>query len=411
MNTFVKAAKNTPVQARTTNNMKAIESSLKSTVDLFYKIGASRGKDITADFEKAIQENEDLALRIALWVRDVRGGSGERKLFRDILTHLETYHPSLLIDTDFMDKIPEIGRWDDLLVFKTPGIKALAFSKIKAALNEKNGLAAKWLPRKGPLAVELRSTFGWTPKFYRKRLVELTSVVETQMCAKNWNEINFSHVPSLAMSRYMTSFHKNASEAFTTYKTALVKGDPSVKINASAVYPYDIIKTLQHGGDAQVVDAQWNALPDYMNGANVLPLVDVSGSMGSFVGGSTSIRCIDVALSLGLYCADKNKGAFKDMFLTFSAISELITLHGSLSQKLVQMHTSKWGMNTNLHAAFKKILDVAVKNDVEAKDMPAAVLIMSDMQFDQCASFDDSAMEMITRKYEAAGYKRPAVIF
>jgi Domain of unknown function (DUF2828) len=407
MSSFKSAVKATPVESRTLNGMKALESTLNKNVDLFSKIGASRGKNIIADFEGAFQEDADLALRVALWSRDARGGAGERQLFRDILLHLEKQHLDVLTKTKLLEKVPVLGRWDDLLIFTHPDVKSIAFDLIHAALKAGDGLAAKWMPRKGPVANELRNAFGWTPKFYRKRLVELTKVVETAMCAKKWDSINFEHVPSLAMSRYLTAFHKNAGQAFVDYKTKVVKGE--AKVNASAVYPYDIIKSLEHGGDAGILDVQWNSQPDYMDGQNILPMVDVSGSMCAAV--NQNLTCMDVAVSLGLYCADFNKGDFKDMFLTFSERPEILELKGSLSQKMVQMKRSKWGMSTNLHAAFKRVLEVAVQGKVTQDEMPGLILILSDMQFNACVEFDDSAFKMIERKYTDAGYKMPGIVF
>ena len=415
MVTFAQAAKNTVTEARTWNGMKAQTSTLRETVDLFFKIGASRGKDITAQFERAYQEDPNVALRIAQWVRDVRGGAGERKLFRDVLLHLETYHQDALLDTKILNNVAEIGRFDDLLVFQTPQVRERAFTLIAMALSAGNGLAAKWMPRKGPVAAELREFLQLSPKQYRKLLVRLTNVVETQMCAREFDAINFSHVPSLAMSRYTKAFAKRAPEAFTAYKEALKKGDPKVaKINAGAVYPYDIIKNLRYSRDTTIADAQWEALPDYMTDANVLPLVDVSGSMTCPAGGygsKATFSCLDVAVSLGLYCADKNKGAFKDMFLTFSAKSKIVQLKGTLSQKQAQMEDSEWGMNTDLHSAFNEILRVATTHRVAEADMPKILLILSDMQFDSCMKYDNSAIEMIRRKYEEAGYQVPNIVF
>lgn len=378
-------------------------------VDLFYIVGASRGKNLSRQLESALQDNEDLALRVALWARDCRGGAGERAVFTHLLQHLELSRPEFLVNSKFLEKIPELGRWDDLLTVTDPRVKIKAFNIIKAALERGDGLCAKWMPRKGKVARELREFLGLSPKAYRKTLVGLSNTVEQKMCAKEFAAINYSHVPSLAMSRYMKSFSKNDAARFVAYRESLVKGE--TKVNAKGVYPYDIIKSLKAGGDMVVNNEQWKALPDYMDGTNVLPLVDVSGSMHCAAGKNPNLQCIDVALSLGLYCADKNKGAFKDMFLTFSEKSELLTLKGTLSQKMTQMNQSNWGMNTNLHKAFERILDVAVKGNVPAADMPAVLLILSDMQFDQCAKFDDSAMGMIERKYTAAGYKVPVIVF
>jgi len=313
-----------------------------------------------------------------------------------------------------LKKIPELGRWDDIFVFTDPDVKKAAYTMLGDALREKNGLAAKWTPRKGEVAREIREFFGMSPKFYRKSLVALTKVVETQMCAKDWDNINFSHVPSVAASRYKKAFNRNTTK-FAEYVASLVKGDPTVKVNASAIFPYDVLKNVAYGNfnktETDLIVAQWEALPNYVGDANILPLVDVSGSMSSPAGKNTKVTCMDVAVSLGLYLAEKNTGKFKDTFLTFSDRPELLTLKGNVVQKMAQMVKSDWGMSTNLHAAFSKILDVAVKGNVPQSEMPEMVLILSDMQFNQCVKHDSSAMEMIERKYEAAGYAVPQVVF
>jgi hypothetical protein len=166
--------------------------------------------------------------------------------------------------------------------------------------------------------------------------------------------------------------------------------------------------------ELNLIEKQWEALPNYVGDANILPLVDVSGSMSCPAGGygsKSTLTCMDVAVSLGLYLADKNKGKFKDTFLTFSASPQLLHLKGNINQKIDQMVKSTWQMNTDLNKAFAKILDVAVKGNVPQEEMPEMVLILSDMQFDQCVSHDDSAIQMIARKYQEAGYTLPKVVF
>ena len=280
-------------------------------------------------------------------------------------------------------------------------------------------LAFKWAPReksaKSDTAKELMQTLQMTPRQYRKFLADNTSVTESLMCAKKWDSINFSHVPSLASARYQKAFGRNASEAYSKYIRELQKPEaeraPGVKINAGAVYPYDVVKSVGLG-NAAVANEQWKALPNYVGDARIFPMVDVSGSMGSIThhyGAGPSPMM--VAVSLGLYLSDKNTGPFKDLFLTFSGTPEILNLKGDLTQKMRQMMTSSWQMNTNLHAAFDKLLAVAVQGRVEQEDMPQALLILSDMQFDSCARFDDRAKEMIARKYEQAGYVMPRIIF
>jgi hypothetical protein len=235
------------------------------------------------------------------------------------------------------------------------------------------------------------------------------------MCAKDWNTINFSHVPSLASARYQKAFGRNAGEAYSAYLRELQKPveqrDPKVKINASAVYPYDVVKSVVKG-NAAVADEQWKALPNYVGNARIMPMVDVSGSMGSLrYTQSGSVQPIDVSVSLGLYLSEKNTSDFKDMFLTFSGSPKLEVLKGTLSQRVAQLERAHWQMNTNLHAAFEEILRVAVKGKVAQADMPEMLLILSDMQFDSCTRFDDSAQEMIKRKYAEAGYTVPLIVF
>lgn len=405
----------TDQEARTENNMKAFASSLNANVDLFFKIGASRGKNIIPVFTKALQENEDLAVRIALWGRDVRGGAGERQLFKDILTHLSGAKPEIV--SKLLKKVPELGRWDDL--FAIEGDKRQeALGLIRVALSQNDALAAKWMPRKGKLSAELRKHMGLSPKKYRKLLVNLTKVVESQMCSNDWKNIEYSHVPSVASARYRKAFKKHDPESFSTFAKAAVEG--KVKVNAAAVYPYDVIKgdVLGHY-QVQYLDpdvrnhiiAQWNNLPNYVGDAMTLPMVDVSGSMRTPTGGKGSVSCLDVAVSLGLYLSDKNTGSLKDVFLTFSENPELQLLRGDIVQKYHQLTTSRWGMNTNLHAAFEKLLGLAKKDGLTQEQMPQAILILSDMQFDHCADHDHSAMEMIEKKYADAGYQMPIIVF
>lgn len=418
MNTFANAVLNQT--ARTENGMKALKSTGSPLVDLYFNIGASRGKDILPSFVAAYVHDKELAVRIALWARDARGGAGERKAFRDIFEYLCDTDPVTAQRVAY--KVPELGRWDDLLVAKGE-VRLAAFELISLGLRDKatSGLTAKWMPRKGAVAAELRNFLGLTPKQYRKTLVGLTDVVETKMCAREWDQIDFNKVPSLASARYKKAFNKH-SVKFEEYVKKLVAGDESVKVNAGAVYPYDVLKGLasQHiYGDYDVtelghIEAQWKALPNYVGEANILPLIDVSGSMTCPAGGYNSksgVTCLDVAVSLGLYLADKNQGKFKDTFLTFSGNPQLLNLKGNIVQKVKQMVKSDWQMDTNLHAALDKILEVAKNGNVPQEEMPNTLLILSDMQFNTCVRYDDSAIEMIARKYETAGYRMPNVVF
>lgn len=408
----------------TENGMATNSSSLNAVVDLFYNIGAMRGQDkerLIATFSKAFYADPTRAMKILFWARDVRGGAGERQIFRDIMLYLADVHSEALVKN--LNLIPEFGRWDDLLVLEGTKLEKQAFDLISnAIINDQNGLAAKWMPRKGATAAKLRNNMGLTPKMYRKVLVGLTNVVEQLMCAKRWEDIDFSKLPSVAGARYQKAFWKNAKEQYEAYIGKLQKGE--AKINAGAVYPYDVTKSLNRG-NKDVASEQWKALPNYMEGSNemILPMVDVSGSMSCAAGGNPNVTCMDVAISLGLYISERNEGPFKDAFLTFSGSPKLQVLSGSLADRYRQLQKAEWAMNTNIEAAFKTVLDQAIKHKVSQDQMPDKILILSDMQFDEATrssgwyrsesvpEWNSTAQQMIEKMYAEAGYKCPKIVY
>ena len=400
--------------ATTANGAVTNASSLNRNVDLFFLAGASRGKDITPTFIGAMVEDSEVALRILQWTRDARGGAGERETFRKLFSYVLKKEPALA--SRMLVKVPEIGRWDDVLLAFGSGIEREALRMIAFALNNtKDGLCAKWMPRQGAEANKIRSYLKLTPKEYRKLLVSLSNTVEQKMCAQDWTGITYPHVPSVAAGRYQKAFLKHDPVGYAEYKAKLVSGD--AKINASVAYPYDVIRSLRNG-DVAVSDAQWKALPNYLEGSNenILPVVDVSGSMSFVVSGS--VTAMDVSISLGLYLSERLGGAFKDTFCTFSSSPKLQKVTGSLSERYGQMQRSEWGMSTDIQAVFKMILTAGMKHKVSQDQMPTKVLILSDMEFNQCITTGSSgrgvsvsAMEMIEKEYTAAGYKVPQIVF
>lgn len=409
--TFRQAVVQSANQTHTENGMPALKSSLNANVDLFFCIGASRGKDITAQFNAALAEDPEMAVRNLLWARDARGGSGERQTFRTLLKHLESTHQDALLER-IVPLVPELGRWDDLLIFSTQQWQEKAYAFIFQALASGDNLCAKWMPRKGPIAVAMTKFFGITPKQYRKGLVALSNTVEQLMCARKWDEIEFGKLPSVASARYQKAFGKRCKDRYDAYKSALVKG--TAKVNAGAVYPYDVIKSVQYG-DEVVAEAQWKALPNYLaEGQGILPMIDISGSMSIPVGDNPNLTCMDVSIGLGLYIADKQQGPFHNMYLTFSGVPKLDVLKEgqSLRSRMNQLRQNG-GYNTNLYKAFQAVLDVAQKNSVAASDMPKYIVVLSDMQFDdgQVSGNDQTAFGMARTMYAAAGYELPKLVF
>lgn len=406
----------------TENGMSTNSTSLNYNVDLFFKAGAMRvanEADIIALVSKAWSENPTICLKILFWSRDVRFGAGERRFFRIAIKYLADKDP--IGFQKLLALIPKYGRWDDLTIFKGTQSEKFVLNYIKSSLDNKDGLCAKWMPRKGDFSITLRNHLKLSPKEYRKLLVKLTKVVETQMCSNDWDNINYEHVPSLAMSRYGKSFAKHSPNKFSDYVKNLKNG--TAKINVNAVYPYDIIKSLYHNTAAE---EQWNSLPNYLEGntERILPVVDVSGSMSAKAGGS--LTCMDVAISLGLYISERNEGHFKDHFITFSEKPNLQHLIGNLKSRFQQMRRADWGMNTNLEAVFKLILTQAKLHNISEDEMPTQILILSDMEFDAATGsykslsfrytdeqpkWNPTSHEMIKKMFFDSGYKMPNIIY
>jgi hypothetical protein len=316
---------------------------------------------------------------------------------RDIVTHLTTTTPQTVRKN--IGLIPEFGRWDDVLVLVGTELEDDMFILIKDSLTNGDALCAKWMPRKGDVANRLRKLFRFTPKEYRK------------MLAKDWESIDYSKLPSLASSRYQKSFVKNDTERYDEYKKALIDG--TAKVNAGAVYPYDIIKSISQGGDTIVSEKQWESLPNWMEGSNerVLPVVDVSGSMCCPAGGNDNLTCMDVAISLGMYISERNEGNFKDAFITFSDEPQLQYLTGGLKERLNQLRSADWGYSTDLESVFNLILNQAKIYDIPQDKMPTKIMILSDMEFNQATRSDLGSQSMIESMYEMAGYKKPDIIY
>ena len=399
MSQLFEAINNTTV---TTNGMPAFKSTLNANLDLFFNIGTARGSDMSEPFLKAYKENPDLALRILQWSRDIRGGAGERQRFRDLLVSA----CGILSDDEVIKllyKIPEIGRYDDLHCLLGTAYETDALHVHAVGIKNGNGLASKWAPRKGIVANKLREHLGMSPKQYRKTIVGLTKVVEQQMCANKWDEIEYSHVPSVASKKYGRAFARHDTFRYEQYLESVMSG--GAKMNASAIFPHDVVSGL--GINSRQADAQWKSLPNYLEGTDerILVVCDVSGSMYGLP--------LDVSVALGLYFSERLEGVFKDCVVTFSEQPEFVKLSGGeLSERVSELKKIKWGMSTNLEAVFDKLLSVAVDNSITQNQMPTKLMIISDMQFNHCIkNGNQRAMKMIENKFSKAGFEIPQVVF
>jgi len=396
------------------NLMPTHSTSGNSLLDLFFSMGASRqlsSANLELLFQKAFNVDPLLATKAIFYNRDIRGGQGERRSFRLFFRYIAEHYPEIAIKN--LHNVVKYGRWDDILIGLGTPIEDDVLDYILYSLKNGDRLCAKWMPREGkrlnPIAKFLMKKFELTPRNYRKLLAGNTKVVETLMCRKEWNNINYEHVPSVAMHKYHKAFYRNDEERFSQFLSAVEKGEK--KIHASAIFPHDVIRPYlqKYTRLDRTIEEQWKALPDYMpKGLNILPVCDVSGSM-TFEGGLPILVCV----ALGIYMAERNEGRFHNIFMTFSRIPHLQYITGNnLREKVRTVENAEWETNTDLEAMFRLILDQAVKYNLPESEMPNTLLILSDMQFDRCVrSPSDDAFLMIRRMYEQAGYKLPQVVF
>jgi len=403
----------------TENGMPTHSTSGSYLLDMFFKMGSARSmkdQDILSMFISAYQENPVLAIKAMFYNRDVRGGQGERRSFQIMFKWLCENVPSYA--KLVFDLVPEYGRWDDLFVGLDSSLYPQIVSFIHQNLMEGNVLLKKWMPRenksKSDLALALMEALGMSPREYRKAIALHGEVVENFMCSNEWMAINYSHVPSVASKNYRKAFSRHDAERYVEWLSAIEKGDdPKVKINAGAIFPHDILRAYLGSTRPSLtvdrtVEAQWKALPDFVNeGLNFIAVVDTSQSMESDL-------AWEVAFALAIYLGERNKSVFKDAFITFSRIAKLIRFpsNASLREKLNEILKHRIVEDTNFESVFKLILDKAVAGKVSQEDMPTHVIVLSDMQFNPARNVpSDNAQQMIERMYAKAGYSVPQIIY
>lgn len=418
---------------KTENGADALASTRDDLIDLFGTIGALRTRsdsDIEQKFMKAYYADKLLGLKMLFYARNIRGGLGERNVFRVVLKWMATRDPENIL-ANFVN-INLFGRWDDFYSFVGTPLEAKAFAYMKDQFEEdlahlkygeKVSLLGKWLKSANSHSKQTRAlglmtakAFGLEEADYRRTLTALRkaiNIIETSMSKNEWSGIKYSGVPSKAMSNYHNAFKKHDNERFTEFLGKVDKGEE--KINASTLYPYDLIEKYINSYSLldATIEAQWKALPNYIEGENnFMVMADTSGSMTG--------RPICTSVGLAIYFAQRNHGPYHNKFMTFAANPRFIDLKGQTLYDCTR--EVPWGIceNTNIEAAFDLILKVAVDNHLEQKDLPKSLIIISDMEFDAAQNtYDWSNGGYIKRdyttlmkaKYRAAGYELPTVVY
>lgn len=403
----------------TENGAVTHKSTLNGLLDLFAMGAAARTRDITHLFTAAHAEDRNRAIKMFFYIRDVRGGQGERQTFRNALNWL--YKNDRAAFDAVFHLVPVYGRWDDILNYVEHSgvvsfVAATLENDLAIARGEVKGnasLLAKWMPSENAsskntkrMAYAWMNALGISARDYRKVLSsirEYLNVVERDMSAKNWSAINYEGVPSVAMKNYRKAFSKQDAERFVAYLDAVKSGEKTIK--AATLYPYQIYEAFQKQRwiKDDTLEAQWKALPNYITDAkSFLVLADVSGSMSG--------TPMAVSVSLALYAAERSKGYFKDYFMTFESNPHLIKVTGNtVAEKMRNIEDSPWGGNTNFQAAFNLILKTAITNKLTQDDLPEVFFVISDMEFDSAGGYTNFAA--IDKKFADAGYKRPTMVF
>lgn len=411
-------------KTRTENGAVTNKSTLNPCLDFFSMAGAMRSnpKDAITLFDRAYAQDRLIAIRTLFYLRDVRGGQGERVLFRTLLKHLQAFDPTVY--EKIVTYVPEYGRWDDLFA---AGLNLSVVDLIKQQLEADEfameaktnvSLLAKWLPSENTsskatkaLAVQMAKALGLKPSKYRRKVVALRKYIkllEEQMSANEWSDIEYSKLPSQAHRKHTKAFKRHDSDRYGQFLSKAVKGE--VKLNTATVYAYEVFDMVR-AGQTDAANAVWAQLPDYTDGKNAIVLADVSGSMTSRVSGNTT--AMSVSVSLALYFAEHNKGPFQGKFMTFSDNPQVVDVLGStLEQRLHNIENRQWGMSTNLEAALMAILNAGVASGAKGDDMPKVLYVISDMEFNQAISRPDASIFDNARgAYQAAGLPMPHIVF
>ena len=446
MNNFLSSLKNETNYDYTENGAITHKHTDSAILDMFAVGGAYRNRsddDCIWLFKRALDENETLALKCLFYLRDCRGGQGERRFFRVCFSWLADARSDLARRN--LINISEYGRWDDLIYScLDTSLEKNAFSIIRKQLMldmqcKTPSLLAKWMPSENAssyktkaAAAKLRNYLGLSHKEYRLMLSELRArinVLERLMSANEWDKIEFDKIPSKAGLLYKNAFARRDIIA-KKYET-FVKSN-STKVNADVLNPVDIAHEAFYANrkdnvDRAALQKYWDNLKDYYNGReeNGIAIIDTSGSMWG--------QPLEAAVSMGAYIAERGHGPFANHFITFSAYPDLIEFKGvDIVDKFQRAGQANWGGNTNIEAVFDLMLQTALKNHTSLEDMPQTLYIFSDMEFDSCITSGESyeeawgyyrykllrgenaintLFENISKKWDSYGYKLPRVIF
>jgi hypothetical protein len=423
------------------NAVADLSSEREGLISLFYKtVRGINTEDLMEYLHKSSIENVLNTILITFYIRDCRGGKGEREIGRLCFDKLMQSPSTRSYLEKVLRQIPEYGRWDDLILLSSNVESRKKIYKIlyeqllqdRAAMDNKQpcSILAKWMPtEKHRLDKQLGFVEAFcnyariSKKQYRRMLSSLRdylNILERKMCNGEWSVIDYSTVPSCAMHRFKKAFHKHDDERFNAWKRKLNNpAENKVKVNAGQLFPYEIVQNYDTiEAPDELLEAQWKVLVEQAKQArqtgslqNSLVVCDVSGSMTSRCSGN--IQPLHVAVSLALLLSEITSAPFDNKVITFSERPVFFNAIGnSLYDRIKKLKNAPWGMNTNLQAVFQLILRTADFNRTSKENMPKRIIIISDMQFDQaCHKNHVTNFQQIDQEYHRYGYERPQIVF
>ena len=452
MNNLLNGMKNATNYTYTENGALTHKSTMSGLLDLFAMGGAYRKRndnDCILLFMDAFKEDPTYALKCLFYLRDIREGQGERRFFRVVCKYLANKETAAMKRN--LQYVPEFGRWDDLYVFVGTKLEHDAFDLMKKQLMldvecKTPSLLAKWLKSENTssyesrmLANKTRAAFGMNHRQYRKTLSvlrERINIVERLMSAGKWDEIEFDKIPSRAGFIYRNAFARHDIERMKSEKEIKTyedfMKDENTTVNAKDLYPYEVVAKaynlthdsywwrpdnnfeLENSVERNAINKYWDNLTDYFNGCTLdaLCMIDTSGSMW----GTEASAPINVAISLGLYAAERARGPFAGHYISFSRQPQLIETKGvDFCDKVQRIYKTNLCENTNIEAAFEMVLQTAIKNRCKQSDMPKSIIVISDMEFDSQRGYygksTKTLMENIADRWMQYGYDMPNLVY
>ena len=444
----------------TENGAIGYKSTGSVLTDLNFRVSSMRNGVTPEDISLFIQAmNDDLeyAIKWLFFMRDVRGGMGERTAFQTLYMKYAKYYPAEAKAT--LKLVSEFGRWKDVIDIinvdydNTLGglelVKETFGDDIKNCIAGNSiSLLAKWMPsinasgKARKQAKRFAKYFGIPYCTYRRTLSKLRAyldVTEVKTCGNRWGDIDYNKVSSNANNRYTNAFKKHDYERYTEHCTKALDTtkNPDVKMHAGVLYPHEIWKKYSDAIDIFLYDryspysnregksaeedvaleAMWKNLADMGDCGNTMVVVDGSGSMTCQ--SPYKVRPIDISRSLGVYFAERCKGEFNNILMEFSSHPQLIDLNGckSLKDKVIEMSKYDDCTNTDIEAVFMLILHTAINSKMKQSDMPDRILIVSDMEFDHATSQTTARygmkalFDILADRYAEYGYKLPKLVF